>query len=139
MAFIFQDSNGVDHAINNNDTFCKAMGLPESNRQVLMTDESGQLVSMGNTAEKLEHTGNLIKALRIGEPFGEPLTKAIAASQISSGADILGNKRIVFLKGASTKPKPKKSKPLKKAFSRHGSLLSLLDELEQYKASLAGA
>lgn len=130
MAFIFQDSNGIDHAINNNDTFCKAMRLSVSNRQVLMTDESGQLVSMGNTAEKLEHNGNLIKALRMGEP----LTKAITASQVSSGADILGNKRIVFLKGASTKPKP-----LEKAFSRHSSLLSLLDELEQYKASLAGA
>ena len=135
MAFIFQDSNGIDHAINNNDTFCKAIGLPESNRKVLMTDESGQLVSMGNTAEKLEHNGNLIKALRMGEP----LTKAITASQVSSGADILGNKRMVFLKGASTKPKSQKSKPLEKAFSRHSSLLSLLDELEQYKASLAGA
>ena len=133
MAFIFQDSNGVDHAINNNDTFCKAMGLPQSNRQVLMTDEAGHLVSLGNTGEELLHNSNFIKALRMSEPL------TITASQVSSGADILGNKCIVFLKGASTKPKAKKSKPLKKAFSRHGSLLSLLDELEQYKASMAGA
>ena len=135
MAFIFQDSNGVDHAINNNDTFCKAMGLPESNRQVLMTDESGRLVSMGNTAEKLEHNGNLIKALRMSEP----LTKAITAGHlINKGSDALKGKMVLFAKGTSA-PSLKKSKPLEKAFGRHGSLLNLLDELEQYKASMAGA
>ncbi|MEI6147228.1 MAG: hypothetical protein WCP66_12475 [Methylococcales bacterium] len=131
MAFIFQDSNGVDHAINNNDSFCKALNLPESNRLVLMTDESGQLVSMGNTAEKLEHNGNLIKALRMGE--------AITASHlINKGSDALKGKMVLFAKGTSA-PSLKKSKPLEKSFSRHSSLLSLLDELEQYKASLAGA
>jgi len=129
MAFIFQDSSGVDHAISNNDTFCKALGLPMSNRQVIMTDESGQLVSVGNTAGQLDHNGNLIKALRASEPLAKAMPTNGVATQ---GKDIFAGKRILFRKCTSF-PTLAKSEPLVKSHGRHDSVLSMLDELQSLK------
>jgi len=135
MAFIFQDSSGVDHAISNNDTFCKALGLPMSNRQVIMTDESGQLVSVGNTAGQLDHNGNLIKALRASEPLAKAMPTNGVATQ---GKDIFAGKRMLFGKGTSFPSLKKshtlaKSEPLVKSHGRHDSVLSMLDELQSLK------
>jgi hypothetical protein len=69
--FIFQDSSGHNHQIDGPESLHKAMGLPCSQRVVLMTNEVGQFVSAGRTASDLTRNGELVKSLRDGEQFAK--------------------------------------------------------------------
>jgi hypothetical protein len=69
--FIFQDSSGRAHAIEGAESLHKAMGLPCSQRVVVMTDEAGQFVSAGRTAHDLGRNADLVKSLRDGEALAK--------------------------------------------------------------------
>lgn len=142
MAFILQDANGIDHAISNNDTLCKALGLPLSNRQVVMVDECGQLISIGNNAGQIESNGQIIKSLRVGKPLAKAIDPDDAKiQQVSKHHNKIDQvKKIIFRKSASrstdTVIVTKNSKGTLSKSHKHSPLLKLLGELETYKSSM---
>ena len=58
---IFQDSSGTEHQINSPESMRKAMG-DSAGRNVIMTDETGQLVSMGANMHQLNANAQVVKA-----------------------------------------------------------------------------
>ncbi len=139
--FIFQDANGTNHAIEGAESMRKAMNLPCGARQIVVSDEQGQLVSLGNNADQIARNGQLIKSYRDGEALAKSIdpddVKIQQASKHHNKIDQV--KKIIFRKSASrstdTVIVTKNSKGTLSKSHKHSPLLKLLDDLQDYKTS----
>ena len=123
---IFQDSSGTEHQIDSPESMRKAMG-DSAGRNVIMTDETGQLVSMGANMHQLNANAQVVKALRAGGAV-DPDDKKI--KQASKHHDKMPKvKRVLLInKSLINTFTKKKSEPLIK--SDRGGLHKMLGELQ---------
>jgi len=129
---LFYDANGVGHEINSPEGVRKAMGN-SAGRDVLITDETGQLVSMGQNMHQLEANGQIVKALRAGGAADADDKKIQSAGK---SHDKMPKVKKVLLINKSLINTFTKKKPVPLIKSDRGGLHRLLDELQTYKASI---
>jgi len=128
---LFYDANGVGHEINSPESMRKAVG-DSAGRNVIMTDESGQVVSMGQNMHQLEANGQIVKALRAGGAADADDKKI---QQAAKHHDKMPKVKKVLLINKSLINTFTKKKPVPLIKSDRGGLHRLLGELQDYKTS----
>jgi|GEM_PF-1853725 len=129
---LFYDANGVGHEINSPESMRKAVG-DSAGRNVIITDESGQLVSMGQNMHQLEANAQVVKALRAGGAADADDKKI---QQAAKHHDKMPKVKKVLLINKSLMNTFTKKKPEPLIKSDRGGLHRLLGELQTYKASI---
>ena len=129
---IFQDSSGTEHQINSPESMRKAMG-DSAGRNVIMTDETGQLVSMGANMHQLNANAQVVKALRAGGAVDADDKKIRQASKHHDKMPKVKKVLLINKSFLNTLKKPEKNtQPFAKS---HSTILAALGELQAYKTS----
>ena len=128
----FVDKNGAEHEINSPESMRKAMG-DSAGRNVIMTDETGQLVSMGANMHQLNANAQVVKALRAGGAV-DPDDKKV--QHAAKHHDKMPKIKKVLLLNKSFVNSLKKSEKNTQPFAKsHSTILAALGELQAYKTS----
>jgi hypothetical protein len=128
----FVDTSGAEHQINSSETLRKAMG-ESAGRNVVMTDETGRLVSLGANMHQLEANELVVKALRAGGA-ADADDKKIQSAGKSHDKMPKVKKVLLINKSLINTFTKKKSEPLIKSH-KNSPLLKLLGDLQDYKTS----